>query len=108
MLANVISGVTVGVILGVFLTPFSVWAWSRVRLTDWLGFLTLTGALIAFGGNLVEVWGRWSLLVFLVSGLTVFALTRALSLRLRDPGYRPRGVFTFGKPPSGLRDWIRH
>lgn len=107
MLTNVISGVTVGVMLGAFLTPFSVWAWSRVRLTDWLGFITLAGAFIAFGGNLVDLWGRWSLPVFLVSGVTVFALTRALSLRLRKPEYRPAGVFTFGKAPPGVRDWIR-
>lgn len=107
MLTNVVAGVTVGVILGAFLTPFSVWAWSRVRLTDWWGFLTLAGAFAAFGGNLVGEWGPWSLPVFVVAGVTVAALTRVVTLRLRDPEYRPTGVFTFGKVPSGVRDWIR-
>lgn len=106
MWTTVVDGVTVGVFLGFCLTPFVVWAWLRIRLTEWWVFLGLAGALVSGGMESVEVWGLWSLPVFGVSALTVLATIRGMVIRLREPGYRPTGFFPFGKAPASVRNWM--
>lgn len=107
MLGDVYEGVSVGVILGCALMPFLAWAWVRVRLTEWWVLFWLVALSFTLTVRAAELWAWWSLSVALVAVVTAYLLTRRLSVRLREPGYRPTGFFPFGKTPPGVQNWMR-
>lgn len=83
------------------------YAWARLRLVDWFGWIWIIAGAIAIPGLL------WAISPWLLAGLPLsiglglfWARNAVAEWRAgAEPG--PTGIFVVGEPTPGVRNWVR-
>jgi hypothetical protein len=86
---------------------YPVWAFAlnRLRLTDWLGYMSTIATILLTQFRLAEVSPWW------LAGTPMALLLGILPARatgkryIEDPHFQPQGCFVVGHPPERVKDW---
>lgn len=85
--------------------PVWVLVMGRLRLTDWLGYTSLTAMILLVQFRIVDVSVWWLVGTPVALALGMIPARRTLKRYYEELDFVAQGSFVVGHPPERVRDW---